>query len=79
MELQCQGCGAFESTTCAHCPSVLCARCKAGHEPVCEQIQKRKKLGLGPTVRENRVYIPTAAPLEPVDQGLKGIADLLSE
>ena len=63
MDPQCDGCGAFEEDgkPCSHCPKLICNRCRAHHEEICEQNEKRKKRGLGPTVR-SRVMSP--APLE---------------
>jgi len=50
MESQCQSCGAFTDRQCLFCPSLICLKCKANHEPFCEEIQKRKRRGEGPTI-----------------------------
>lgn len=75
---QCNSCGAFECEPCPYCPTAICRRCKAHHESICEENQKRIRRGEGPTVRRV-VMISTAAPIEPVDEGLAAIKDLLSE
>ena len=77
---QCIGCGSYHDLRqCIHCHGLLCPRCRMPHERVCEEVQKKKSRGLGPTVRQNLIQIPTAAPIDPVDQGLAGIAELLHE
>ena len=48
---QCNICGSYEELLpCAHCTTVLCQNCQRNHSPLCEDIQKRKKRGEGPTV-----------------------------
>jgi hypothetical protein len=54
------------------------------HEVVCEQAQKRKAMGLGPTVRTAPFvrHIKLDQPIEiksDVDQGLAGVTELLNE
>ena len=84
----CNSCGTQEPAadvrTCSHCPTLICLRCRANHEFVCADNQKRKRRGLGPTVRTpldeqiaGVLNIPPA--LSPVDQGLAGVADLLND
>jgi|SRR5579864_4828883 len=52
MNDQCNICGSYESLLpCAHCKTVLCERCRRNYERVCEEMQKRKARGEGPTVR----------------------------
>jgi hypothetical protein len=77
---QCNSCGAFEGEKCFHCPTLVCARCRKHHESICEENQKRIARGEGPTVRNfgrRVIQIPSAAPVELVDAGLAGVADLL--
>jgi len=51
MNDQCNTCGAHQDIEqCAHCPTMICKRCKLNHGPLCEELQKRKKRGEGPTV-----------------------------
>ena len=50
MESQCQSCGSFTNRQCSFCSSLICLTCKANHEPFCEEIQKRKRRGEGPTI-----------------------------
>ena len=50
MESQCQSCGSFTDRQCSFCSSLICLKCKANHEPFCEEIQKRKRRGEGPTI-----------------------------
>ena len=50
MESQCQSCGSFTDRQCSFCSSLICLTCKANHEPFCEEIQKRKRRGEGPTI-----------------------------
>ena len=43
---QCNTCGGFEHVAkCSHCATLICEHCKRNHEPVCEQMQKRKRRG----------------------------------
>lgn len=52
MDATCNSCGSINRVLkCQHCPTLLCARCKSHHEMTCAQNQKRRQLGLGPTVR----------------------------
>jgi hypothetical protein len=82
---QCNGCGAFDDLRacefCVKAPSLFCLRCKAPHERICEENQKRIKRGEGPTVRmtPRQQMPPIPAAPNPVDQGLQGVADLLNE
>ena len=81
--MQCNGCGAFDDLrACEFCThAFLCPRCRLGHERICEENQKRIKRGEGPTVRmtPRQQMPPLPAALDPVDQGLQGVADLLAE
>lgn len=56
MKDACNSCGANASTAglgiCQYCPETLCLRCRVAHELICKEMQRRKKLGLGPTVRQ---------------------------
>lgn len=53
-DIVCNSCGAFDNvSTCSHCPTSLCNRCRHHHESTCEEIQKKKSRGLGPTIRTN--------------------------
>lgn len=51
---QCNTCGANFSTDtidkCSFCPTLVCSRCRRHHEPFCEEIQKLKRRGQGPTI-----------------------------
>ena len=49
----CNSCGGTQDIrSCRYCVIVaVCAKCILNHEVVCERVQKRKALGLGPTVR----------------------------
>lgn len=72
----CNSCGAYEDAEmCSYCPTLVCNRCRRGHELVCEDIQKRKKRGEGPTIR---VPVSPEVVVSDVDRGLAGVADLLS-
>ena len=52
MSAQCNNCGSFEYVRlCPHCTqAAICTRCEGNHAPFCEELQKRKKRGQGPTV-----------------------------
>jgi len=51
--MQCNSCGRFEDIQpCPICSTLICNRCQTNHEMVCAEMQKKKKLGLGPTVRQ---------------------------
>ena len=63
----CNSCGAFDNiSACSFCPTLVCGRCKARHEFVCEDNQKRKKRGEGPTVRNSgkMFVVPPPASVE---------------
>ena len=83
MDTVCNSCGSPETTRlCEFClKTPLCGHCYPNHAMVCEPMQKKKKLGLGPTVRQDRIFPGAVISAEPrdVDQGLAGIASLLSE
>jgi len=75
MNEQCNTCGSFaDIVKCSYCPTMVCVRCKPNHERVCEEMQKRKARGEGPTVRN-----PGMTRVEPADLGLAGVKDLLAE
>ena len=85
--LTCNSCGKQdlppEVSLCYYCPTLICSRCRAHHEPVCEDNQKKKRKGLGVTVRPliqvpSAHPVPDTAPPSDVDCGLAGVADLLS-
>jgi hypothetical protein len=60
MSEPCNSCGAQQETDpCTYCSTALCIRCKRNHEFVCEQAQRRKGLGLGPTIRVLPKHAPT--------------------
>lgn len=77
MNEQCNLCGGHKDLIkCSFCPTTICEICKRNHEPYCEEIQKRKKRGEGPTVANTHppvhrhgheapelIHIPSAAPL----------------
>lgn len=95
----CNSCGTNELSadvkSCKHCPTLICRRCRANHESVCENNQQRKRKGLGRTVRtamDEQIADVLNVPPPPqavqdyvapttttVDQGLAGLADLLKE
>ena len=51
MNEQCNTCGGFTHlAVCEHCSTVVCESCKPNHKYLCEELQKRKKRNLGPTV-----------------------------
>lgn len=92
--MQCNSCGSFDDIQyCPHCiHTPVCARCKANHEMVCSEMQKRKMRGEGPTIRANvpqpiRVtsqlqdvdQLVTAVPADPIEAGLQAVKNLLSE
>src|ERR1700676_2683790 len=53
MDAQCDGCGGFDGIQeCARCFAPICTRCSYIHDQACERVQRKKALGLGPTVRE---------------------------
>ena len=87
MHPSCNSCGAFEGLKeCLHCHKVdLCARCRHHHQSVCEEVQKKKASGQGPTVLRPDIYsspvvhIPSARPVSDVDQGLSAVSDLLRD
>jgi hypothetical protein len=67
MSEQCNSCGAHDSALfCTYCGIPLCGRCRSNHEFVCEQAQKRKTRGLGPTIR-----VPQ--PVAPFDHFLQSV------
>lgn len=52
---QCNTCGAHENPVisvapCKHCSTKICNGCRPNHEPLCEELTKRKQRGYGPTV-----------------------------
>lgn len=56
MNDQCNGCGSFdEISKCSFCPTLLCGRCSRRHSMLCEELQKRKKRGEGPTIANVQV------------------------
>ena len=63
--LTCNSCGKQdlppEVSLCYYCPTLICSRCRAHHEPVCEDNQKKKRKGLGVTVHP-LIQIPYAHP-----------------
>ena len=51
----CNSCGSpKDPQKCQHCITMLCARCRSFHEHVCEEMQRKKNLGLGPTIRQQK-------------------------
>ena len=54
--IACNSCGAINDTVspCSHCLTDICDRCRHRHESACAVNQKRKSLGLGPTVRQKQ-------------------------
>ena len=48
---QCNNCGGFKDVTdCQHCATRICTYCRLNHEPYCEELQKAKRRGEGPTI-----------------------------
>lgn len=78
----CNSCGTQEPAakvrTCSHCPTLICLRCRANHEVVCEDNQKKKAKGIGPTIR-NAVPEKPQAIVPRIDRDLAAVADLLTE
>jgi hypothetical protein len=72
MNQQCQSCGSFETVTpCAYCPTLICMSCARNHSSLCEELQKSKRRGEGPTIanvpvpqhrRGHEIPEPTPAP-----------------
>jgi hypothetical protein len=82
MVSQCNSCGSFDESIqkCQHCPTLICVRCRSQHERVCGEMRKRMARGEGPTIRglgQTQHMVIPAPPLDPVDQGLAGIKELL--
>jgi hypothetical protein len=80
---QCNTCGANFSTDtidkCSFCSTFVCSRCRRHHEPFCEEIQKLKKRGQGPTIanvpvpphrrgHETPEPTPAPAPVETISE-----------
>jgi len=64
----CNSCGSpYEVLKCSTCPTLICFRCRTNHESVCEFNQKKKSLGLGPTVRQVNI-VPEKQVVEPVPE-----------
>lgn len=86
MNEQCNTCGSLEDIQkCQHCPTVICLRCQMRHEEFCEQLQKMKQRGQGPTVRqvlskpEPSLVLPASNGVSDLDAGLAAVRELLSE
>jgi recombinational DNA repair protein (RecF pathway) len=76
---QCQSCGSFDDLQlCDHCKiALVCLRCKGHHVMTCEENQKKKARGQGPTVRQ--IFTKPAPIPDNVDQGIQAVNDLLKE
>ena len=50
----CNSCGANGVVRiCPYCGTTpICTSCRSNHEAVCQQVQRRRGLGLGPTIRK---------------------------
>ena len=60
----CNSCGSPKDVRpCSHCPTLICDRCRLNHDSVCEQMQKRKSRGEGPTVIRHTERPPSTAML----------------
>jgi len=80
MNEQCNSCGSYQDVAaCAHCTATMCTRCIYHYSHVCEDNQKRKARGEGPTVRELRMPVRRPDVVSDVDQGLTAVRDLLAE
>jgi hypothetical protein len=80
--MQCQGCGSSDGGgECEFCSIWLCGRCLLNHAAYCGEIQKRKKRGEGPTVRQvpRQIPAPAEAPVNPLDTAIAAVKDLQDE
>lgn len=51
MNEQCNNCGGFDKLLpCSHCLTIICENCQMNHSGHCEELQKVKKRGEGPTI-----------------------------
>ena len=51
----CNSCGGFLNVQkCSHCPTLICDKCRVGHESVCAVNQQKRAQGLGPTIRNSK-------------------------
>jgi hypothetical protein len=81
MSTQCNSCGAYDDVLfCPHCgTTAVCIRCAGNHKFVCEEIQKKKARGQGPTVIQHTYKSVLPDSVTPIDASLGAIKDLLKE
>lgn len=61
MANQCNICGSFTLTEpCLYCPAFVCQGCKRSHGPYCDDMQKLKHRGAGPTIANAGVPVHRA-------------------